>query len=261
MVMLRNRDSAGADPAATPKRRASDLDTSSEFLSLLPASQRKSARLKQGLDDSFSSIENYTPNGNSSAREDSGTRSSLRTRGQRVKLEVSFADMNGKTSSPQKTSSPDTEEKSGGYCTRKSPRLQGDGKASRAKQQADVPEEVEGSDTPKRSRLNKRRRRQEEEDEEEEEEVGEKDEEDSSVRRSSRSTRYKLNSRNQSVLYDRLITNTAEAVLQKMDDMQKMRRRLRSRDPKEEVRSLLPLYISSITDDITTGFMQLVYYW
>uniref|UniRef100_A0A8C7HPE7 ATPase family AAA domain-containing protein 2 n=1 Tax=Oncorhynchus kisutch TaxID=8019 RepID=A0A8C7HPE7_ONCKI len=59
-------------------------------------------------------------------------------------------------------------------------------------------------------------------------------EEDSSVRRSSRITRYKRNSRNQSVLYNRLITNTAEAVLQKMDDMQKMRRRLRSRDTTEE---------------------------
>lgn len=30
--------------------------------------------------------------------------------------------------------------------------------------------------------------------------------------------------------------STAEAVLQKMDDMQKMRRRLRSRDSEEEVR-------------------------
>ncbi|KAM6968046.1 ATPase family AAA domain-containing protein 2 [Aplochiton taeniatus] len=230
MVMLRNRDSAGADPAATPKRRALELDTSSEFLSLLPAPQKKSSRLQQGLDDSFSSIEHDSPNRASAAREaDSGTRSSLRTRGQRVKLEVSFSDMNGKTSSPQKTSSPDTEEKSGGYCTRKSPRLQSEGKALRAKQQADDPEEVEGSATPKRSRLSIKRRRQEEE-----EEVGEKDEEDGSVRRSSRSTRYKLNSRNQSVLYDRLITNTAEAVLQKMDDMKKMRRRLKSRDPKEE---------------------------
>uniref|UniRef100_A0A4W4E9V0 ATPase family AAA domain-containing protein 2 n=1 Tax=Electrophorus electricus TaxID=8005 RepID=A0A4W4E9V0_ELEEL len=54
------------------------------------------------------------------------------------------------------------------------------------------------------------------------------------VRRSSRIIGYKLNARNQSVLYDRLITNTAEAVLQKMDDMQKMRRRLRSRDVTEE---------------------------
>uniref|UniRef100_A0A8C4DNE5 ATPase family AAA domain-containing protein 2 n=1 Tax=Dicentrarchus labrax TaxID=13489 RepID=A0A8C4DNE5_DICLA len=89
----------------------------------------------------------------------------------------------------------------------------------------DVPDEVEGSSTPKRSRFNLQNREVEEEEEEEE---------DRSVRRSSRITRYKLNSRNQSVLYDRLITNTAEAVLQKMDDMQKMRRRLRDRDTKEE---------------------------
>lgn len=61
----------------------------------------------------------------------------------------------------------------------------------------DVPDEVEGSSTPKRSRFNLQSRGVEEEDEEEE---------DRSVRRSSRITRYKLNSRNQSVLYDRLIT-------------------------------------------------------
>ena len=60
----------------------------------------------------------------------------------------------------------------------------------------EVPDEVEGSSTPKRSRFNLRSRDVEEEEEEEEEEDG-------SVRRSSRITRYKLN---QSVLYDRLIT-------------------------------------------------------
>uniref|UniRef100_H3DP25 ATPase family AAA domain-containing protein 2 n=1 Tax=Tetraodon nigroviridis TaxID=99883 RepID=H3DP25_TETNG len=59
-------------------------------------------------------------------------------------------------------------------------------------------------------------------------------EEECSVRRSSRITRCKLKSRNQSVLYDCLITNTAEAVLQKMDVMKKMRRRLRDRDDPEE---------------------------
>uniref|UniRef100_A0A673A0K3 ATPase family AAA domain-containing protein 2 n=1 Tax=Sphaeramia orbicularis TaxID=375764 RepID=A0A673A0K3_9TELE len=81
---------------------------------------------------------------------------------------------------------------------------------------------LEESSTPKRSRFDLQR---------------EEEEEDQSVRRSSRITRYKLDSRKQSVLYDRLITNTAEAVLQKMDDMQKMRRRLRSRDTKEEVKN------------------------
>ncbi|KAK2844231.1 hypothetical protein Q5P01_010890 [Channa striata] len=114
------------------------------------------------------------------------------------------------------------EDKGGGCCTRKSSRLQREGKSSSGKQ-ADVLDELEGSSTPKRSRFNLQSRGVEEEEEEDEEE-------DRSVRRSSRITRYKLDSRNQSVLYDRLITNTAEAVLQKMDDMQKMRRRLRSRD-------------------------------
>lgn len=58
----------------------------------------------------------------------------------------------------------------------------------------DVPDEMEGSSTPKRSRFNLHSRDVEVE------------EEDRSVRRSSRITRYTLNSRNQSVLYDRLIT-------------------------------------------------------
>ncbi|XP_040899672.1 ATPase family AAA domain-containing protein 2-like isoform X2 [Toxotes jaculatrix] len=220
MVILRSSGSVGAEPATTPKRRSMELDTSSEFLSLLPASQRKSARLtrsSRALDDSFSSPDNNTANGHADLNQDegSGLHHSLRTRGQRVKLEVSFADMEPKSSSPV------NEDRAGACSTRKSSRLQREGKASSGKQHADVPDEVEGSSTPKRSRFNLRSREVEEEEEEEE---------DRSVRRSSRITRYKLNSRNQSVLYDRLITNTAEAVLQKMDDMQKMRRRLRSRD-------------------------------
>ncbi|XP_073488315.1 ATPase family AAA domain-containing protein 2 [Aquarana catesbeiana] len=45
------------------------------------------------------------------------------------------------------------------------------------------------------------------------------------VRRSGRIRRSRYSTTNQSVLFDKLITNTAEAVLQKMDDMKKMRRR------------------------------------
>uniref|UniRef100_A0AAX7UN99 ATPase family AAA domain-containing protein 2 n=1 Tax=Astatotilapia calliptera TaxID=8154 RepID=A0AAX7UN99_ASTCA len=134
--------------------------------------------------------------------EDSGLHHSLRTRGQKVKFEVSFADSLYTSNLGELM-----------FCI------------------PDVPDEVEGSSTPKRSRFNLRSPEVEEEEEE--------DEDHRSVRRSSRITRYKLGSRNQSVLYDRLITNTAEAVLQKMDDMQKMRRRLgnrdRDRDAKEEV--------------------------
>ncbi|XP_074539836.1 ATPase family AAA domain-containing protein 2 isoform X2 [Halichoeres trimaculatus] len=221
MVILRSSGGVVAEPAAsTPKRRSLDLDASAEFLSLLPASQRKSGRLtrsSRALDDSFSSPDHSTANGHAEMKPDDGSslQPSLRTRGQRVKLEVSFAE--------QKASLPVNEENIGGCCTRKSSRLQREGKASSGKQQADVPDEVEGSSTPKRSRFNLQSH--------EEEEEGE----DHSVRRSSRITRYKLNSRNQSVLYDRLITNTAEAVLQKMDDMQKMRRRLRSRDTEEQL--------------------------
>lgn len=56
MVMLRS-GSSGAEP---PKRD-SDMDTSSEFLSLRRA-QKKSARLQKGLDDSYSSTENSPAN-------------------------------------------------------------------------------------------------------------------------------------------------------------------------------------------------------
>ncbi|XP_044149184.1 ATPase family AAA domain-containing protein 2 [Bufo gargarizans] len=48
---------------------------------------------------------------------------------------------------------------------------------------------------------------------------------DVEVRRSGRIRRSRYSTTNQSVLFDKLITNTAEAVLQKMDDMKKMRRR------------------------------------
>ncbi|CAJ1062032.1 ATPase family AAA domain-containing protein 2-like isoform X2 [Xyrichtys novacula] len=224
MVILRSSGGGGgggvgAEPTASaPKRRSAEMDTSGEFLSLIPASLRKSARLtrsSRALDDSFSSPDHRTANGHADMKSGEGRslQHSLRTRGQRVKLEMSFTEMEPKTSSPH----PVNEEEIAGYCTRKSSRLQREGQASSSKK-ADVPDEVEGSSTPKRSRFNLQSRDEEEE------------EEDRSVRRSSRITRYKLNSRNQSVLYDRLITNTAEAVLQKMDDMQKMRRRLRSRD-------------------------------
>ncbi|XP_056141706.1 ATPase family AAA domain-containing protein 2-like isoform X2 [Lampris incognitus] len=220
MVVVRRSGSNGAKPATTPKRRSSELDMSSEFLSFLPASQRKSARLTRSaryLDDSFSSPENRTANGHPDVKEGERGTGLQRTRGQKVKLEVSFANMNGETLSHQ------TEDRTGGYCTRKSPRLQGEGKASN-----DVPDEIESTSTPKRSLFSLQSQQVEDEEEEEE---------DRAVRRSSRITRYKLDTRNQSVLYDRLITNTAEAVLQKMDDMQKMRRRLRSkdRDAKEEL--------------------------
>nr|XP_020452864.1 ATPase family AAA domain-containing protein 2 isoform X2 [Monopterus albus] len=220
MVILRSSGSVGAEVVATtPTRSALEMNTSSEFLSLLPAAQRKSARVTRSsrpADDSFSSPEIITANGHVGSKQEVGSRlhHSLRTRGQRVKLEVKFAEADLKTSSPA------------GCCTRKSSRLQREGKASSGKQQADVPDELEGSSTPKRSRFNLQSR-----------EVEEEEEEERSVRRSSRITRYKLDSHNQSVLYDRLITNTAEAVLQKMDDMHKMRCRVRSRDrdTKEEL--------------------------
>ncbi|CAN9514080.1 unnamed protein product [Ophioblennius macclurei] len=225
MVILRRGSGGGggAEPeAATPRRRPVELDSSSEFLSLVPASHTRSGRLTRSCragDDSFSSPEHNTANGHADMKPE-GSGLSLRTRGRRVKLAISFSDVEPKTSSPV------GEHKAECCCTRKSSRLQKDLKAS--DDVADVPDEVEGSSTPKRSRFNLRSRDVDEEELEEEEDHG-------SVRRSSRITRYKLDSRKQSVLYDRLITNTAEAVLQKMDDM---RRRLRSRDRGEATEEL-----------------------
>ncbi|XP_043116667.1 ATPase family AAA domain-containing protein 2-like isoform X2 [Puntigrus tetrazona] len=177
-------------------RSNGDMDSSSEFLSLNPP-QRKSARLKKAHDDSLTSAEDSPAN----------EENNMRSRAQRGRHMVTFADMNGQTSK-----SPPKDEKSGRHL-RKSPRLQAEGERSADEHTDDM------ESTPTSRNLRARIQRQEE---------------DSAVRRSSRITRYKLDTRKQSVLYDRLITNTAEAVLQKMDDMQKMRRRLRSRDSEEE---------------------------
>ncbi|KFO65847.1 ATPase family AAA domain-containing protein 2, partial [Corvus brachyrhynchos] len=56
---------------------------------------------------------------------------------------------------------------------------------------------------------------------------------DLEVRRSCRLRQSRYTTTNDSVLFDKLITNTAEAVLQKMDDMEKMRRRRRMGDLEE----------------------------
>ncbi|XP_050988100.1 ATPase family AAA domain-containing protein 2-like isoform X3 [Labeo rohita] len=188
-------------------RSNGDMDSSSEFLSLNPP-QRKSARLKKAHDDSLTSAEDSPANGFLTVKEENN----MRSRTQRGR-HITFADMNGQTST-----SPPKDEKSGKHL-RKSPRFQAEGERS-ADEHTD---EMESTPTSRNLRARIQRR-----------------EEDSAVRRSSRITRYKLNARNQSVLYDRLITNTAEAVLQKMDDMQKMRRRLRSRDSEEENLRIYP---------------------
>ncbi|XP_026084340.1 ATPase family AAA domain-containing protein 2-like isoform X1 [Carassius auratus] len=182
-------------------RSNGDLDCSSEFLSLNPP-QRKSARLKKAPDDSLTSAEDSPANGFLTVKEEN----SMSSRAQRGK-KITFADMNGQTSK-----SPPKDEKSGMHL-RKSPRFQAEVERS-ADEHTD---EMESTPTSRNLHAGIQRH-----------------EEDSVVRRSSRITRYKLDARNQSVLYNRLITNTAEAVLQKMDDMQKMRRRLRSRDSEEE---------------------------
>ncbi|KAJ8273122.1 hypothetical protein GJAV_G00097700, partial [Gymnothorax javanicus] len=198
MVMLRS--SSGAEIGTGKK--PSELDTTSEFLSLQP-SPRKSVRRSQV--DGSSCTDTPTNGYLTVKEEDSLAGCALRTRSQKNKVGVSPADIKG-----QIAESLHGDEKGGKRFTRKSPRLQADGKASE-EEQAGQGGQVDGTPTsrnPCRTAAGV--------------------EADGAVRRSSRVTRYK-----QSVLYDRLITNTAEAVLQKMDDMQKMRRRLRSRDTED----------------------------
>uniref|UniRef100_A0A3B4XMJ3 ATPase family AAA domain containing 2 n=1 Tax=Seriola lalandi dorsalis TaxID=1841481 RepID=A0A3B4XMJ3_SERLL len=177
MVILRSSGTVGADPVATPKRRSIELDTSSEFLSLLPASQRKSARLtrsSRALDDSFSSSENNTANWQAASRYSPLQCFSIE--------HLDCLDYIAQESCFRRV-----------YTAKRLTNSTSVGAS-------DVPEEVEASSTPRRSRFNLQSREVVEEEEEEEE--------DRSVRRSSRITRYKLDSRNQSVLYDRLITNS-----------------------------------------------------
>ncbi|XP_035285771.1 ATPase family AAA domain-containing protein 2-like isoform X1 [Anguilla anguilla] len=191
MVMLRSSSSADTGTEKKP----SELDTTSEFLSLQP-SPRKSARRNQG---DCSSCADTPTNGYLTVKEEETlTGRTLRTRSQKTKNGVSFADANGQTAE-----SPQEDDNGGKRFTRKSPRLQ----ASEEEQAG----QVDGTPTSRSPRCK----------------AGGAEANDT-VRRSSRTTRYK-----QSVLYDRLITNTAEAVLQKMDDMQKRRRRLRSRDTED----------------------------
>ncbi|KAJ8334464.1 hypothetical protein SKAU_G00401030 [Synaphobranchus kaupii] len=198
MVMLRS--GSGADTGTQEK--PSELDATSEFLSLQP-SPRKSPRKSSG---DCSGCTHAPTNGYLTVKEEETiTGRSLRTRSQKNKYGVSFAEING-----QIAESPPEDDNGGKRFTRKSPRLQADGKASE-EEQAGVPGQVDGTPTSRSPRCKPGGA-----------------EANGTVRRSSRTTRYK-----QSVLYDRLITNTAEAVLQKMDDMQKMRRRLRSRDTED----------------------------
>ncbi|XP_029101871.1 ATPase family AAA domain-containing protein 2 isoform X2 [Scleropages formosus] len=202
MVMLRSN--AAAEPAT--RRRPTELDSSSEFLSLRPP-LRKSARLNRGLDDSLGGAHNASDSGHLSPKEDEHASQNQRTRVPKEKCKSPFENMNG--------SDVLLEERTGKYFTRKSPKLKA-GEKTNGDQKTVKCESLKNGDVERRLTLRNSQSKLR------------VMEEGGSVRRSSRITRYK-----QSMLYDRLITNTAEAVLQKMDDMQKMRRKLRSSDAKE----------------------------
>ncbi|XP_066501589.1 ATPase family AAA domain-containing protein 2-like [Hoplias malabaricus] len=225
MVMLHN--SSGAAETTKPRRKPPDLDSSSEFLSL--RRPRKSARLQRSLRDSggSSSAETSPANGYFSAKEEnSRKRGNTKNSPQNDKQSSKFTALRSKTDrSPQKEErrSPEKDEKSSPQKEvenvrnlRKSRRFQTDGEKSGDENH----DEIDRTPNPHNLRTRLREKK-----------------DVRALRRSSRISRY---ARNQSVLYDRLITNTAEAVLQKMDDMQKMRRRQRSRDSKEENHRIYP---------------------
>ncbi|KPP70445.1 ATPase family AAA domain-containing protein 2-like [Scleropages formosus] len=145
--------------------------------------------------------------GHLSPKEDEHASQNQRTRVPKEKCKSPFENMNG--------SDVLLEERTGKYFTRKSPKLKA-GEKTNGDQKTVKCESLKNGDVERRLTLRNSQSKLR------------VMEEGGSVRRSSRITRYK-----QSMLYDRLITNTAEAVLQKMDDMQKMRRKLRSSDAKE----------------------------
>ncbi|XP_033914476.2 ATPase family AAA domain-containing protein 2-like isoform X2 [Acipenser ruthenus] len=171
MVMLRHSGGANTAPS-----KPSDLDSSSEFLSLQHSPKRKSSRLsKYSL---FSSME---ANGHLSVKEESELSGCTSRNKKLEQLEVS---------NDKSVDIPQQDQTIKKHFTRKSGRKNNE-------DQPQVEETVASTSEP----LNNRQT---------EVEI------DGEVRRSGRIRRNRYKTQNQSVLYNQLITNTAEAVLKKM---------------------------------------------
>ncbi|XP_041104540.1 ATPase family AAA domain-containing protein 2-like isoform X2 [Polyodon spathula] len=171
MVMLRH--SAGSN-TAPPK--PSDLDSSSEFLSLQHSPKRKSTRLSK-----YSLFRSMETNGHLSVKEESEL-SGCTSRNKKLKQQ--------EVSNDKSVDIPQQDQTIKKYFTRKSSR----------KTNEDQPQ-VEETAALASEPLNNRQA---------EVEI------DGEVRRSGRIRRNRYKTQNQSVLYNQLITNTAEAVLKKM---------------------------------------------
>ncbi|XP_063780456.1 ATPase family AAA domain-containing protein 2 [Pseudophryne corroboree] len=200
MVQLRTRSSAGARSVPEPD---SLLDSSTEN----PRSPRAkyTRRLRSG--DGGEEQESEWRPGDSPNKEANDCPHALRSSTRRSAQNcLNYSDSSLDKSHEAQTMN-NTEEK---RFTRRLARLQSDATANGSCKEGELPTEE--------NRPLKRTRSAEKA-------TAHTENGDVEVRRSGRIRRSRYSTTNQSVLFDKLITNTAEAVLQKMDDMKKMRRR------------------------------------
>lgn len=176
-----------------------DLSTSSEFLSLASSVKKVTRSVLKSESDVLLKQQEKLVNGHVYSKDDNGH--ALRSLKKRQEVQnLPAVELRG--CNMEVTKENGTE---GRHFTRQSARLQAGNKKEDTK---------DGSSSKTRSASVA--------DEHTHEENG-----DAEVRRSCRLRRNRYENLNQSMLFDKLITNTAEAVLQKMDDMKKMRRRMR----------------------------------
>ncbi|XP_038246741.1 ATPase family AAA domain-containing protein 2 isoform X4 [Dermochelys coriacea] len=210
MVMLRSNTGSGRGrpvPSAAPSGQGSlyDLmDSSSEFLSLnspAPRSRRMGTRSAAAASGSRGAGRAPEATGSefSSGKAECFTRHSLRP--------MRKSNLHSSDSSFDKSMEMLSENVNGRHFTRQLAKLQADQKNEDCKAVIPVTRSLKTRADVKAA----------------EQVHGESG--DVEVRRSCRIRRSRYSTTNQSVLFDKLITNTAEAVLQKMDDMKKMRRR------------------------------------
>ncbi|XP_077127288.1 ATPase family AAA domain-containing protein 2 isoform X1 [Ranitomeya variabilis] len=202
MVHLRSSSAAKAAPAPV-YAEDSLLDCSSEFLSLESARAKYTRGSQSARGDPGPSKTERRPSSFPNKKDDGGGHAlrSLSKKKPENGLNLSDSSLDKTNESPTMGN---TEEK---RFSRRLARLQADTTPN-------------GEDDHLQSEENRQSRERSAEKENAHEMNG-----DVEVRRSGRIRRSKYTTTNQSVLFDKLITNTAEAVLQKMDDMKKMRRR------------------------------------
>uniref|UniRef100_A0A8C5MX23 ATPase family AAA domain-containing protein 2 n=1 Tax=Leptobrachium leishanense TaxID=445787 RepID=A0A8C5MX23_9ANUR len=202
MVLLRSTSGCGATPAPS-YLDDSTLDSSSDFLTLSPPGRpgiRSSRRLRR---DSVQEVDKPGSDGLLSDKgEDSHVSRTLRN--SVPKNNHSYSD-----SCAEKKTIEEMNNTEGIRFTRRLAKLQADTHTNE-KHKEESP--VEDGKPMKRTRSAEKAN-------------GQVVNGDVEVRRSGRIRRCRYSTTNQSVLFDKLITNTAEAVLQKMDHMKKMRRR------------------------------------